>query len=278
MKALATAKQAGAKNAIKNAEAILDRSPAPSEADALERRVNELAEALFQSVGMQLSVEKYQAIEVGRGANLDELNVPLNNRQWLKQRFAEIRKLATDAEALAGIEQLLHWTDPGSGGFYDDLGNPPLQPHLLRTGDYAKDPGFLETPFTGIYSEETWRHSWCTHTDGRYGTPVRMRYTDLDPHANYKLRVVYAGDNVETKVALSAASSKQAGSREFEIHPFQPKPRPVKPIEFEIPHEATSDGTLTLTWRGEPNRGGAGRGCQIAEVWLIKNATNDARR
>ena len=35
--------------------------------------MNELAEALFQSIGMQLSVEKYQAIEVGRGANLDEL-------------------------------------------------------------------------------------------------------------------------------------------------------------------------------------------------------------
>ena len=34
--------------------------------------MNELAEALFQSIGMQLSVEKYQAIEVGRGANLDE--------------------------------------------------------------------------------------------------------------------------------------------------------------------------------------------------------------
>ena len=50
-------------------------------------RVNELAEALFQSIRMQLSVEKYGAIDVNRGANLDELDVPLNNRVWLKRSF-----------------------------------------------------------------------------------------------------------------------------------------------------------------------------------------------
>jgi hypothetical protein len=27
---------------------------------------------------------------------------------------------------------------------------------------------------------------------------------------------------------------------------------------------------LTLTWQSNPDRGGPGRGCQIAEVWLIK--------
>jgi hypothetical protein len=58
--------------------------------------------------------------------------------------------------------------------------------------------------------------------------------------------------------------------REIEVHPYQPKPRPVRPVEFEIPMEATSRGELTLTWHADPDRGGAGRGCQIAEVWLIK--------
>ena len=94
----------------------------PTNSNALRGRVNELAEALFQSIGMQLSVEKYQAIDVGRGANLDELDVPLNNRVWLKNRFAELRKLESDAAKLRGIDEIVHWTDPGPGGFYDDLG------------------------------------------------------------------------------------------------------------------------------------------------------------
>jgi hypothetical protein len=45
----------------------------------------------------------------------------------------------------------------------------------------------------------------------------------------------------------------------------------VQPIEFDIPAEATSGGKLTLTWHSNPERGGPGRGCQIAEVWLIKS-------
>ena len=196
-----------------SAESILNRADARTNADRLEARVNELAEALFQSIGMQLSVEKYRAIEVGRGANLDELNVPLNNRVWLKDRFAELRKLSDEAAMLRGIDKITHWTDPGPGGFYDDLGDPSNQPHLVRPGSYAKDPGYLETPFIGFNSVPAWRRSWCTHVDGRYQTPVTMHYRDLDPRARYKLRVVYAGDNFEAPVrlvALSASANKDA--------------------------------------------------------------------
>src|SRR4029079_4031397 len=100
-------------------EAILDRADARTNADPLEARVNELAEALFQSIGMQLSVEKYRAIEIGRGANLDELNVPLSNRVWLRDRFAEVRTLNDEAAMLKSIDMITHWTDPGPGGFYD---------------------------------------------------------------------------------------------------------------------------------------------------------------
>src|SRR4029079_1934016 len=131
-------------------EAILDRSDARTSIDPLEARVNELAEALFQSIGMQLSVEKYRAIEVGRGANLDELNVPLNDRMWLKNRFTAIRKLGDEATKLRGIDEAFHGTARGPGGFYDALGDPSNQPHLVKSGSYAKDPGFLETPFVGF--------------------------------------------------------------------------------------------------------------------------------
>jgi hypothetical protein len=272
MKVLQNARQVGAAKALEQAEAILDRADRRTKIDPLEARVSELAEALFQSIGMQLSVEKYRAIEVGRGANLDELNVPLNNRMWLKNRFAAMRKLGDEAAVFRGIDEVVRWTDPGPGGFYDDLGDPSNQPH---SDSYAKDPGFLETPFVGFSVQPSWRRSWCTHVDGRYQTPVTMHYGDLDPRARYKVRIVYAGDNFEAPVrlvALSASANKDAS--EIEIHPFMSKPQPIKPVEFAIPNEATSGGELMLVWRCDPKRGHAGRGCQIAEVWLIKVAAN----
>jgi hypothetical protein len=267
MATLANARQIGAIRAIDDAEDILDRSETSPALHALRGRANELAEALFQSIGMQLSVEKYQAISVGRGANLDEIDVPLNNRVWLKQKFAEMRQLSGEAEKIRGIDAILHWSDPGPGGFYDDLGDPTGQPRLVRPGSYANDPSYLETPTIGFRSDIAWRRSWCTHVDGLFETPITMHYDGLDPNARYTARVVYAGDNFEATVRLVA---NIGGGQEIEVHPFQRKPLPVRPVEFEIPAEATQRGELTLRWYADPERGGAGRGCQIAEVWLTK--------
>jgi hypothetical protein len=50
------------------------------------------------------------------------------------------------------------------------------------------------------------------------------------------------------------------------------KPWPPRPLEFDIPAEATAAGELSLIWNREPGLGGNGRGCQVAEVWLFKNA------
>jgi hypothetical protein len=56
----------------------------------------------------------------------------------------------------------------------------------------------------------------------------------------------------------------------WEVHGFMEKPTPLRPLEFDIPHEATEHGELDLAWYGEPGLGGNGRGCQVSEVWLIK--------
>lgn len=267
MEVLAQADKLGVDAAVNKAEAILARADAPAPHDALAARVKELAEALFQSIHMQLSVEKYGAIDVNRGANLDELDVPLNNRVWLKRRFAELRALEDDDAKRQAAEEILHWTDPGPGGFYDDLGNPVAQPHLLREDSYAADPGFLAHPTVGFRSDPTWRRSWCTHVDGLYETPVTMHYDNLDPAARYKLRVVYGGESFDLEVKLSAIAKDDS---EIEVHPFRPKPQPVAPVEFDVPPAATADGELTLRWDSSPERGGPGRGCQLAEVWLVR--------
>ncbi len=260
---LRSAKRLGSVLALNQAEAILDRAETQKVATDWRARVHELAEALYQSIRMQLNVERYRAISVGRGANLDTIDVPLNNRRWLKRRFAELRQMDAESDRLRGMDAIVNWTNPGPGGFYDDLGNPSCQPHLVRGPGFTKDPAFLQSAQVGFHYVPDWRLSWCTHAESLFDAPLQMRYEGLDPTANYKLRVVYAGDNFRARVRLLANDS-------VEVHPLQPKPAPIRPVEFDIPKSATANGALTLTWYQEPGRGGGGRGCQVAEVWLIR--------
>jgi hypothetical protein len=259
---LRAAKRIGSLAAMNQAAAILDRAEAERPAADWRARVFELAEALFQSIRMQLSVERYQAISVDRGANLDTIDMPLNNRAWLKERFAELR-LQEEAERVKGIDAILCWDDPGPGGFYDDVGNLARQPHLVRGLGFAGDPGFWQSPRVSFGYSPGRRMSWCRHAEALYDAPLVLRYSDLDGDAQYKVRVVYAGESNRVRIRLSANDG-------LEIHPLIPKERPIRPVEFDIPKAATAGGKLKLTWSAEPGRGGNGRGCQVAEVWLIK--------
>ena len=51
---------------------------------------------------MQLDTARYKAIAPDRGASLDTLDYPLNNRPWLKGRFAWMRSLKSEAERMTG--------------------------------------------------------------------------------------------------------------------------------------------------------------------------------
>ncbi len=263
MDKLRAARRTGALLAMQQAEAILDRAVSQPVAADWRGRVFELGEALFQSIRMQLSVERYKAISVGRGANLDTIDVALNNRGWLKNRFAKLRPLESEVGRLRGLDEIINWTDPGPGGFYDELGNPSRRPHLVLGPGFEKDPAFLQSPLAGHTNVPHWRRSWCRDAETLHETPLKMRYTGLDPKARYTIRVVYAGDNFRTKIRLLANET-------MEIHPYLAKPTDVHPLEFDIPPAATRTGALSLSWFGEPGRGGNGRGCQVAEVWLIR--------
>mgnify|MGYP006915176444 CR=1 FL=1 len=84
---------------------------------------------------------RYQAIGVDRGASLDTVDYPLNNRRWLVEQFERIRKLPGESARLKALEAAAGWTDPGPGGFYDDAGNIAQQPHVVRGLPFAEDDG-----------------------------------------------------------------------------------------------------------------------------------------
>jgi hypothetical protein len=261
---LRSASRGGSALAIADARRILDEAqqkPAPE----WRLRVYTLAEALFQSIRQQLSVERYRAIAVGRGATLDSLETPLNNRGWLLARFDEISGLPSEDDRLAAIDRIVRWTDAGPGGYYDDLGNPTQQPHLVRGLPYEQDPQRFKSTMTGFGYRPDWRLSWMTHAESFWDTPLQMRYTNLDRSAPYRVRIVYAGD-----VFSMTTMIKLVANEKYEVHPPIRKESPVKPVEFDIPAEATRGGELTLTFSAPPGMGSAGRGNQIAEVWLMK--------
>jgi len=260
-RALAQATTGDTRSALQEAEAILARGAVAPDAEPLRVRTRELAEALYQSVRMQLDVDRYQG-QLGRGTSQQTLDAPLNDRAWLVAEFARIGGLATEAERREAIGQLLLREDPGAGGFYDDLGDPSRQPHLVRGAGFANDPDFRRTPIASFDTRPGLPRAWATYTLSLYDQPLEMRYEGLDPSAQYRVRVVYAPDLFPARVRLEADES--------EVHAWLDKTQqPETQVEVAVPRAATADGRLTLRWHREPGLGGNGRGCQVREVWLL---------
>jgi hypothetical protein len=252
---------------LNQAEAELDEPSRNPVSQDWRTRILELGEALYQSIHMQLAVERYQAEAVERAANLDTLDVPLSDAPWLKKQFAEIRRLPSRVDQIRAVEAILDRTNPGPGGFYDDLGNLVCQPHLVRGLGPTQDPEFRASSLVGFGYPE-WGAApaplaWKRWAEALFDAPLELHYPNLDPNTQYKVRVVYSGDSPEKKIRLEAAENT-------EVHPFISKPLPIRPLEFDIPLDATRKGDLTLKWFRQPGLGGNGRGCQVAEVWLLK--------
>ena len=131
---LAQAERLGPEAAMDDAAAVLNRAvDQPAGAD-LRARIVELCERLFRSIGLQTSVAKYHASGAERGAVLDFVDNPLNNRWWLEDEFTKIRAMpARSREGGAAQSCCATWEHPGPGSFYDAVGRSSRsRPHVVR--------------------------------------------------------------------------------------------------------------------------------------------------
>ncbi len=233
----------------------------------LRARIRELGEALFQSIHMQLAVDRYRGEAVNRAANLETLETPVTDVAWLHAQIVAIRKLSSAGEQVVGVRALLKRTDPGPGGFYDELGNPSNRPHLVPGRGHIEDPEYRASALTGFdYPDrlyDTAPAAWKHWAESLYDAPLNMQYNDLDPQAQYRIRVVYGGDSRHIRVRLVA-------NRSYEVHSLLERPWPPRALEFDLPIEATRTGVLSLAWTREAGLGGNGRGCQVSEVWIVR--------
>lgn len=263
---LANASSTGAETAMTNAETLLATADTAPVRTDLQNHIRDLCDALFASIGLQTSTSSpFNASGLERGCVLDTLNWPLNDRCWLQIRFSAIRSLSNETEKLAAINEILNWENPGEGGFYDDLGSLNKQPHVVQPLDWALDPGRLRS----LQNEISWhngnrqdlkrgggRLSWQNQAQTLYGTPLQMHYTGLQAEKQYKLRVVYTGRFAPT-MRLTANGT-------YTVHSDLPQPATPTVLEYLLPLDVTAGGTLDLKWDLV-----SGRGCQVAEVWLV---------
>ncbi|MFN8444549.1 MAG: hypothetical protein U0175_27440 [Caldilineaceae bacterium] len=270
---LRLANKLGSLRAMEQAATILDRAIQQPIANDWRTRIFQLAEALFQSIYMQLSVPLYAAQSEVRGANLDGIDYPLNDRPWLLAQFERIRSIGGEGERFAEIAKIVNWRNPGAGGYYVDLSNSYDCPYLLDHLPYVDDPAFYRSPhrrFPYWKDARPLRRSWRAYTGCLADFPLRLHFPLLDPTAEYKVRLVYSDTEEEIGVRLVAVDSQSQS--EIEIHPFQRKPFPPQPLEFDIPHTATNQGALTLSLQRELGLGGLGAGHEICEIWIMKQA------
>ncbi len=122
----------GADKAMDDALLIVNEADKNPVYPELRQRIVDYCDALFKSIGMQTSVKKYNASGEERGAILDFIVYPLNNRWWLNDEFVKIRAMKTEQEKLARLEIIRTWENPGTGSYYDDVSNISKETHVIH--------------------------------------------------------------------------------------------------------------------------------------------------
>jgi hypothetical protein len=138
------------------------------------------------------------------------------------------------------------------------------------------DEDYTRWPMTtqGSPQRVAWHHYAQIYGDH----PMVLRYTKLDKAAAYNISLVYAFAGFEALPLSSLVAvddSDEAPGRNAShavLHGFMPAPSPTQRISFAIPTTVTRNGKLRLECHQPLGacQNGNGRGCQIAEVWLVR--------
>ncbi|WP_353722192.1 hypothetical protein [Dyadobacter sp. 676] len=272
-RALTSAGASGTVKAMREAEKVLEKAWKEPILPEYQQKCHDLADSLFKSIGAQLTMKKHGAMS-GRGNFVDLINMPLNDAPYLLDQIKRIEKLGSEAEMVREIDQLLHRTDPGPGGFYDHFGDPESWYRVVPNLPWEEDPGSLQSPRIGFgvglvgeewvdeiqatgFKGQVTPKAWMKQAKTLYDQPLRIRYDNLDPDATYRIRISYTG-RFRSRMKMTTDDGQT-------IHDFiQTGEQPT--FEFQIPRSATADGQVIFEW----TCGEGERGSQVTEIWLMK--------
>jgi hypothetical protein len=243
---LAKAKTIGADEAIKEALNHLQKAENELVGQDLKQKVVKYGEDLFKSVGAQTSVPRYNASGYERGAVLDFIDYPLNNKWWLEDKFKEIKELKSEEEKLARLEFIRTYENPGEGSFYDNISSTDAR-HVISETDDAIDYLWENNGFSRKrLSTQLFQFS-----------PI-LQYDELDPDADYSIRVTGYGE------ALLRANGERLKPTKYDKGFEQFK-------EFPLPKELIKHGKLKITF-DEPDEGHLNwrKQSRVTDVWILK--------
>ena len=258
MAGLLEAEAEGSEVVMTEALAMLARADSEPVHPEWRARILEICEGLHESIGMQLSVERHGASSPQRGALMDFVDLPVNDRWWIEDEFERIGRMPSEEQKVARLLTLATWESPGPGSFYDDIGNVEQSPHVLRGEGFDTDPLFERTPnpFFQWWDNGRSRTRRAWQSDIHWPTLV---YRGVDPNARYTVRVNGVGPHLlrmDGELVQPAAAPQELGA--FRTYP--------------VPPGAISDSVLTLTW-DDPDEGKEHWrmwGSRVNEVWLLK--------
>lgn len=245
-KILADAKSIGADKAMNKALKHMQKADSEFVAQELKEKVFQYADDLFQSIGAQTSVEKYHARSAERGAILDLIDYPLNNRWWIEDEFNKIKIYKTEAEKLNKIEFIRTYEFPGKGSFYDNISSADAK-HVTSETDDAID--YL------------WENNGLSRK--RLSTQLfqftpELEYDELDPNSDYLIRVSGFGE------ALLRANGKRLKPTKYEKGYEQFK-------EFPLPKELIKQGKLKITFdKPDEEHLNWRKQSRVTDVWILK--------
>ncbi len=244
---LAKAPALGSAIAMDEALSVVCKADKELVSPELRQKVFDYCEELWKSIGAQTSVKKYNASGPERGAILDYIDYPLNNRWWLADEFDKIRKMGTEQEKLARLEVIATWENPGLGSYYDNVSDLSKGPHVKTRTDDGTDVAWWDSGLS--------RKRLSTQLFQNF---PRLEYTDLDPNGRYLIRIAGYGE------ALVRADGERLepivynkGLEEFK--------------EFLVNQKYVSDGKLVITFdQPEESKLNWRQQSKVCDVWLLK--------
>ncbi len=223
---------------------LADKSPIFPE---LRQKVVDYCEALFKSIGMQTSVLKYQASGAERGAILDFIDYPLNNRWWLADEFDLVRKMPLETDKLARLNVIATWENPGTGSYYDNISDLSKGPRVKSRTEDATDVLWANDGLSRLRLSSQLFQNF-----------PKLEYADLDPNGQYLIRISGFGEALlRVDGERIAPTMYRKGLEEFKEFPLSPiYVRDGKlNVSFDEPEESH------LNWRQHS---------KVFDVWLLK--------
>jgi hypothetical protein len=244
--------------AMNAATKVLNRAVDQPESPELRVRIVDLCDRLYRSIGLQTSVPKYHAIGEERGAVLDFVDYPLNNRWWLEDEFQKIRSMATDEEKRRRLQELAAWENPGPGSFYDSVGNIARSPHVVRADIKPSSPTTISEPGITFWwwdqGKSRARLSWQATS-----WPIAMIYGGLPEGGRYVVQSTGYGQallRINGERVAPTLDGREIGEKK----------------EFPVDPKFLKEGKLVLTWDRPTDEGRLNwrQHSRLAEVWLLK--------